>query len=99
VPAAGAWWELLLWQLALSSPWCMNTHALIINEIAIVALFALSLDIILGLHRHRVAGPCGLLRHGRLYSAALFAKHINPDPLFGLASRMAVSTVLGAVAV
>ena len=47
--AAAVWsrfkpWEIALWVLALASPLLLSTHALIINEIAIVALFALSLS-------------------------------------------------------
>jgi branched-chain amino acid transport system permease protein len=67
--------------------WCW-AHAALINEIAILALFALSLDLILGLRRHRVAGPRGVLRPRRL-RAALFAKHVMPDPLVGLLVAMA----------
>ena len=41
--ASGRWkpWEYALWLLALASPWLLASNALIINEIAIVALFAL----------------------------------------------------------
>lgn len=42
------WWEILLWIALLSSPAWLPKQALIINEIAIVALFAVSLDLILG---------------------------------------------------
>jgi branched-chain amino acid transport system permease protein len=90
------WWELLLWAVTLSLPWVMNTHALIINEIAIVALFALSLDIILGYTGIVSLGHAAFFGMGA-YTAALFSKHINPDPLFGLAVAMVVSTVLGAI--
>ena len=41
-------WEPIFWILALASPFLLSTHALIINEIAIVALFAISLDLVLG---------------------------------------------------
>ena len=42
------WWEPVLWLLAFAAPLALPSHALIINEIAIVALFAISLDLILG---------------------------------------------------
>jgi branched-chain amino acid transport system permease protein len=90
------WWELLLWAAALAAPWAFNTHALIINEIAIVALFALSLDIILGYTGIVSLGHAAFFGMGA-YTAALFSKHINPDPLLGLAVAMAVSTLLGAL--
>ena len=41
-------WEPLLWLVAFAAPWIVPGHALIVNEIAIVALFAVSLDLILG---------------------------------------------------
>jgi branched-chain amino acid transport system permease protein len=90
------WWELLLWAAALATPWVLNSHALIINEIAIVALFALSLDIILGYTGIVSLGHAAFFGMGA-YTAALFSKHINPDPVFGLVVAMAAATVLGAI--
>ncbi len=90
------WWELALWAAALAAPWVLGSHALIINEIAIVALFALSLDVILGYTGIVSLGHAAFFGMGA-YAAALFAKHINPDPLTGLAVAMGVATVLGAV--
>jgi len=71
-------------------------HALIINEIAIVALFALSLDLILGYTGIVSLGHAAFLGFGA-YSAALFAKHVMPDPLVGLAVGIVAATALGAV--
>jgi branched-chain amino acid transport system permease protein len=71
-------------------------HALIINEIAIVALFALSLDLILGYTGIVSLGHAAFLGFGA-YSAALFAKHVMPDPLVGLAVGIMAATALGAV--
>ncbi len=90
------WWELLLWAAVLASPWLLSTHALIINEIAIVALFALSLDLILGYTGIVSLGHAAFFGMGA-YAAALLAKHINPDPLLGLAAGTAAGTLLGAV--
>ena len=44
--AASRWkpWEPVLWLLALLSPLVVPSHSLLISEIAIVALFAVSLD-------------------------------------------------------
>ena len=96
--AAGPWrwWEFLLWALALVSPLVLSKHALIINEIAIVALFALSLDLILGYTGIVSLGHAAFFGMGA-YSAALFAKLVMPDPLLGLAFGIATATVLGAV--
>jgi len=89
-------WEPVLWLLALASPWLLSTHALIINEIAIVALFAVSLDLILGYAGIVSLGHAAFFGMGA-YAAALFAKLVMPDPLVGLAFAIAVSTLLGAV--
>ena len=95
---AGRWklWEAALWLLALASPFLLSTHALIINEIAIVALFALSLDLILGYAGIVSLGHAAFFGMGA-YSAALFAKFVMPDPLVGLAVGMASATLLGAL--
>ena len=89
-------WEFALWLLALASPWLLPSQALIINEIAIVALFALSLDLILGYTGIVSLGHAAFFGMGA-YSAALFAKLVMPDPLVGLAFGIAVSTLLGAL--
>jgi branched-chain amino acid transport system permease protein len=88
--------ELVFWALAFASPWLLAQHALIINEIAIVALFAVSLDLVLGYTGIVSLGHAAFLGFGA-YSAALFAKHIHPDPLLGLVVGMAAATLLGAV--
>jgi branched-chain amino acid transport system permease protein len=82
--------------LAFVSPWLLSKHALIINEIAIVALFAVSLDLVLGYTGIVSLGHAAFLGFGA-YSAALFAKHIHPDPLIGLCVGMVAATLLGAV--
>lgn len=87
-------WEPLLWLAALASPWLLKEHALLINEVAIVALFALSLDLILGYTGIVSLGHAAFLGLGA-YAAGLFAKHVMPDPLVGLAVATAVSAVFG----
>ncbi len=89
-------WEAALWLLAFASPWLLGKHALIINEIAIVALFAISLDLILGYTGIVSLGHAAFLGFGA-YTAALFAKHISPDPLLGLATGVVAATALGAI--
>lgn len=93
---SGRWkrWEYPLWLLALASPLVLADHALIINEIAIVALFALSLDLILGFTGIVSLGHAAFFGMGA-YSAALFAKLVMPDPLVGLAVGIASATLLG----
>ena len=96
--AGGRWkhWEYPLWLLALASPWLLASHALILNEIAIVALFALSLDLILGYAGVVSLGHAAFFGMGA-YSAALFAKLVMPDPLVGLLVGVAAAGLLGAL--
>ena len=90
------WWEVVLWAAALASPWALSSHALIINEIAILALFALSLDLILGYTGIVSLGHAAFFGMGA-YSAALFSKMVMPDPLVGLMVGIATATLLGAI--
>lgn len=89
-------WEIALWLLVLTLPLVVSKHAPIINEIAIVALFAVSLDLVLGYTGIVSLGHAAFFGMAA-YASALFAKHINPDPLLGLAVGIALATVLGAV--
>ena len=89
-------WEIAVWLVVLASPFLLSKHAPIINEIAIVALFAVSLDLVLGYTGIVSLGHAAFFGIAA-YGAALFAKHINPDPLLGLAVGIALATVLGAV--
>ena len=90
-------WEPLLWLAAFAAPLVLSQYAAIVNEIAIVALFALSLDLVLGFTGIVSLGHAAFFGFGA-YSAALFAKHVMPDPLVGLAVGIATSTLLGAFA-
>jgi branched-chain amino acid transport system permease protein len=90
-------WEPVLWLAAFASPLLLPSHAALINEIAIVALFAVSLDLILGYTGIVSLGHAAFFGLGA-YSAALFAKHVMPDPLVGLLVGIAASLVLGLVA-
>jgi branched-chain amino acid transport system permease protein len=89
-------WEPLLWLAAFAVPVLLPGHAFIVNEIAIVALFAISLDLVLGYTGIVSLGHAAFFGMGA-YTAALFAKHVMPDPLTGLAVGIATATVLGAV--
>jgi branched-chain amino acid transport system permease protein len=96
VPTLWRWWEWALWAALLASPFVLQSRALLINEIAIVALFAVSLDLILGFTGIVSLGHAAFFGMGA-YVAALFAKFILPDPLLGLLVAVAASTLLGAV--
>ena len=90
-PARWRGWEVALWVAIWVVPIAFGQHAALINEIAILALFALSLDLILGYAGIVSLGHAAFFGLGA-YGAALFAKHVMPDPLLGLV----VATVLGA---
>ncbi|MDE2578715.1 MAG: branched-chain amino acid ABC transporter permease [Hyphomicrobiales bacterium] len=93
------WPEIALWAFAFASILLMPSRALLINEIAILALFALSLDLILG-----YAGIVSL-GHGAFfgvgaYTAGLLAKAgagAAPlsDPTLGLLAAGATAAMIG----
>lgn len=89
-------WEIAI-LVALPLSWFVagEQHSLLANEIAIFALFAISLDLILGYAGIVSLGHAAFFGTGA-YAAALFAKHVMPDPLVGLAVAIGVSTLLGA---
>jgi branched-chain amino acid transport system permease protein len=91
------WLEILFWLLAFVAPVLSPSHVLIINEIAIVALFAVSLDIILGYTGIVSLGHAAFFGLGG-YAAALFAKLVMPDPLVGLAVGIGAAALLGLLA-
>jgi branched-chain amino acid transport system permease protein len=88
------WWELATYAALALSWFVLPRHSLIANEIAILALFAVSLDLILGYAGIVSLGHAAFFGVGA-YAAALFAKHAMPDPLVGLAVAVAVSALLG----
>jgi branched-chain amino acid transport system permease protein len=90
-------WEFALWAIAFALPLLVPKHALMINEIAIVALFAMSLDLILGYTGIVSLGHAAFFGFGA-YTAALFAKLVMPDPTLGLLVAIVLSAALGAIA-
>ena len=88
------WWEIVLFA-ALPLSWLLlPSQSLLLNEIAIVALFAVSLDLILGYAGIVSLGHAAFFGFGA-YTAALFAKDVMPDPLVGLVVAVAASALLG----
>lgn len=96
-PARWRPWEFAVWALAFALPLAMPSRALMVNEIAIVALFAMSLDLILGYTGIVSLGHAAFFGFGA-YAAALFAKHVMPDPTVGLLVAAGLSAALGALA-
>ena len=90
-------WEFVVWIVAFALPWLVPSHALLVNEIAIVALFAMSLDLILGYAGIVSLGHAAFFGFGA-YAAALFAKLVMPDPTVGLVVAIVLSAALGTIA-
>ncbi len=88
--------EIAFWLIAFAAFLLFPRHLLLLNEIAILALFALSLDLILGYAGIVSLGHAAFLGMGA-YAAGLFAKHVGGDPLAGLACGMAASGLLGLI--
>ncbi len=90
------WWEAAVFAVLALSWLLLPSHALLLNEIAILALFALSLDLILG-HAGIVSlGHAAFFGFGA-YAAALFAKLVMPDPWLGLLVAVSLTAALGAL--
>ena len=90
------WWELALLGGLLLSWLLLPGHALLLNEIAILALFALSLDLILGYSGIVSLGHAAFFGFGS-YAAALFAKLVMPDPWVGMVVAITLAALLGAI--
>jgi len=95
-PSRWRWWEIVAWLAIAASPLVLGKYAPLINEVAILALFALSLDLILGYAGIVSLGHAAYFGAGA-YGAALFAKHVMPDPLVGLAVGTTAGALLGAL--
>lgn len=88
------WPELAFWLAAFAAIAMPAGKHLILNEIAILALFALSLDLILGYAGIISLGHAAFFGFGA-YAAGLICKHVTPDPVIGLVAAMALSSLLG----
>jgi branched-chain amino acid transport system permease protein len=86
--------EILFWALALAAFFVFPRQLLILNEIAILALFAISLDLILGYAGIVSLGHAAFLGFGA-YGAGLLALHVTADPITGLLFAIVISALLG----
>ncbi|WP_186418428.1 branched-chain amino acid ABC transporter permease [Bosea sp. CS1GBMeth4] len=94
---AGRRWypaEFLFWLAAFAAFLLLPGQLLLLNEVAILALFALSLDLVLGYAGIVSLGHAAFLGMGA-YAAGLLARHVTADPLAGLACGMAAAGLLG----
>lgn len=96
--AAARWHplEILFWLVAASLLWLAPSKVLLLNEIAILALFVLSLDLILGYAGIVSLGHGAFLGLGA-YTAGLLGKHGFTDPVMGLFLAGALAGLLGFV--
>ena len=88
------WPEILFWVVAAASLFLLPQRHLILNEIAIIGLFAVSLDLILGYAGIVSLGHAAFFGLGA-YAAGLFSKHVSGDPLVGLLAAGLVAGLLG----
>jgi branched-chain amino acid transport system permease protein len=87
--------EIAFWLIAFSTIYVLPGRHLILTEIAIWALFALSLDLILGFGGILSLGHAAFFGLGA-YAAGLFAKHgIINEPVLALVAAGLVATVVG----
>lgn len=94
--ARGRWRipEILFWLAAASTIWLLPDRHLILNEIAIIGLFAVSLDLILGYAGIVSLGHAAFFGLGA-YVAGLAAKHHAVDPVVGLLAAALAAAALG----
>ncbi len=88
------WPEIVLWVAAFAALFLPGGKLLLLNDIAILALFALSLDLILGYAGIVSLGHAAFFGVGA-YAAGLMCKHATPDPLIGLAVAVACAALVG----
>jgi branched-chain amino acid transport system permease protein len=88
------WPETVFWLLAFGALFMPPGRHLILNEVAIFALFALSLDLILGYAGIVSLGHAAFFGLGA-YAAGLVCKHLTVDPLAGLAVAIVSAALLG----
>ncbi len=90
------WAEIVFWLIIPAVIFVLPSRAAIINEVLIAGLFALSLDLILGLTGIVSLGHAAFLGLGA-YAAAILASQGFADPLLGLAFGSAVAAIAGLV--
>jgi len=88
------WPEIVFWLAILAAVVVVPSRAALINEILIAGLFALSLDLILGLTGIVSLGQAAFFGLGA-YAAAILASKGFGDPTLGLVVGAAVAAVLG----
>jgi len=86
--------EIIVWIAAIAAYFVLPSKMLILTEIAILALFAVSLDLVLGFAGIVSLGHTAFFGLGA-YVAGLLALHFVAEPVTGLIVAGAISGVLG----
>ena len=86
--------EVIIWIAAVAAIFLLPSKMLILTEIAILALFAVSLDLVLGFAGIVSLGHAAFFGVGA-YAAGLFARHVVAEPVIGLIVAGAIAGVLG----
>jgi branched-chain amino acid transport system permease protein len=86
--------EIVFWLATLLPFWLFPNYLVLASQIAITALFALSLDLILGYAGIVSLGHAAFFGLGA-YTAGLFAKFVWGEPLTGLLLGAAVAGIVG----
>ncbi|MBS0523251.1 MAG: branched-chain amino acid ABC transporter permease [Proteobacteria bacterium] len=86
--------EIVFWLVAFGALFAPAGKHLLLNEIAILALFALSLDLILGYAGIISLGHAAFFGAGA-YAAGIFCKLATPDPTAGLVVAIVAAGALG----
>jgi branched-chain amino acid transport system permease protein len=90
------WAEIVFWLVAFAALFAPSGKHLLLNEIAILALFALSLDLILGYAGIISLGHAAFFGAGA-YAAGIFCKLVMPDPTVGLLVGIVAAGLLGLI--
>ena len=94
--ARWGWPEIAFWLALLAFVFAFPSRAALVNEILVAGLFALSLDLILGIAGIVSLGQAAFLGVGA-YAAAILASLDYADPMLGLAFGALVAAVVGIV--
>ena len=86
--------EAVFWAAAAASWFLLPDQALLLNEVAIFGLFAMSLDLVLGYAGIVSLGHAALFGVGA-YAAGILAKAGFGDPLLGLAAAAGAAAAVG----
>lgn len=85
---------LLLTALTFSVPWWLNDYLLLLTHILIMGIFALSLDLILGVAGLVSLGHAAFFGLGA-YTAGLVSKYFIQDPIVGMLASACVAGLAG----